>query len=202
MLQLIAFEYLSFTDENATAFMLSFWASMGTFLGGLIVVFVVGLLGADPKSKQTSKLMGILQALAAGVMIHMTCFHLIPESNAAIGARETMVYFFVGVVLFGLLETVIIPHGADDSHNHTLDNIEKVQEKSPSLKRGTSTRGKKKKVEIKHEHGGIKNISSSDADDLYRTSLITFIAMALHNIPEGISVYLTALSNPKLVNIY
>ena len=60
MLQLVAFEFLSITAENAQAFMLSFWASMGTFLGGILVVLVVGLLGADPKAKSTSKLMGIL----------------------------------------------------------------------------------------------------------------------------------------------
>ncbi|KAG5462030.1 MAG: Zinc/iron permease [Olpidium bornovanus] len=34
--------------------------------------------------------------------------------------------------------------------------------------------------------------------DLLRTSMITFAAMTLHNLPEGLSVYLSALANVKL----
>jgi zinc transporter, ZIP family len=155
--------------ENSAAFMLSFWASMGTFLGGVLVVALVGIMGADPNSSNTSKLMGVLQSLSGGVMMFMTCFHLIPESVELIGSKETMIYFFLGVFAFGILEKVILP--------------EHEEEKKPA---------KKKKV-------AVQGISSKDALKLYRTSLITFIAMALHNIPEGISVYLAALSNPKMV---
>ena len=177
---------------DSGAFLLSLWASMGTFFGGILVVFLIGILGADPKSPQTSHLMGILQSLSAGVMIHMTCFHLVPESNTSIGARETMIFFFLGVLAFGVLEFVIIPstgheHDDDDGHDHEG----KVKSKSPS-KRVTRSSAKKP------QEGNVANISKRDALDLYRTSLITFIAMALHNIPEGISVYLTALSNPKM----
>jgi ZIP family zinc transporter len=201
MLQLIAFEFLSITSENAQAFMLSFWASMGTFLGGLLVVLVVGLLGADPKASSTSRLMGILQSVAAGVMIHMTSFHLVPESTASIGARETMIFFFAGVVLFAFLELIVMPvaHNHDMEHHqhHHLDKTE-----TPVKAKGTrSTRSSSKKIQKEKDtslNQPVANISHTDAADLYRTSLITFIAMALHNIPEGISVYLTALSNPKL----
>jgi ZIP family zinc transporter len=168
--------------ENARAFSLSFWASMGTFLGGVLVVFLIGILGADPHSPRTSKLMGILQSLSGGVMIHMTAFHLIPESAESVGMKETMVYFFIGVILFGILEHLILP---DDGHE---------EESSPKKK----TRSKSKQKP--EEPQGIANISKKDAMELYRTSLITFIAMALHNIPEGISVYLASLSNPKMVN--
>jgi ZIP family zinc transporter len=165
---------------NQTAFMLSFWASMGTFLGGFLVVLIVGLLGADPAAKSTSKIMGVLQSLSGGVMIFMTCFHLIPESTESIGSRQTMIYFFIGVVAFAILEEIIIP-GVETDEAHEGKE---------------ATKGKKNK-----NSGGIKNVSRKDQLELYRTSLITFIAMALHNIPEGISVYLASLSNPKMVSI-
>ncbi|KAJ3372774.1 hypothetical protein HDU91_002134 [Kappamyces sp. JEL0680] len=35
-------------------------------------------------------------------------------------------------------------------------------------------------------------------DDVHRASFVTFVAMALHNIPEGLSVYLTAMTNPLM----
>lgn len=166
-----------YSQENNAAFLLSFWASMGTFLGGFLVVFIVNFFGADPNSKNTTKLMGILQALSGGVMIFMTCFHLIPESTELIGSKETMIYFFIGVIAFGVLEHVIIPEHSDDDHDE-----HEHKEKKP-----------RKSLKDKE-----KTVKEKDALELYRTSLITFIAMALHNIPEGISVYLAALSNPKM----
>lgn len=36
------------------------------------------------------------------------------------------------------------------------------------------------------------------AEQLMRTSLITFVAMALHNLPEGLGVYLSSLNSPKM----
>ena len=43
-----------------------------------------------------------------------------------------------------------------------------------------------------------KQKSSIEKDKLKRTSLITFLAMGLHNLPEGLGVYLSALSDTKL----
>jgi ZIP family zinc transporter len=157
---------------NTNAFMLSFWASMGTFLGGLLVLLLVGLLGADPGSRGTAKVMGILQAVSAGVMIFMTCFHLLPESTESVGSRQSMIYFFLGVIAFGVLEEFIIPHEAEQ-----------------------------KEVKKGKKSTGVRDINQKDQMELYRTSLITFIAMALHNIPEGISVYLASLSNQKMVRL-
>ncbi|KAI8899168.1 ZIP zinc transporter-domain-containing protein [Globomyces pollinis-pini] len=170
-------------EENFNAFMLSFWASMGTFVGGVLVVVIVGLLGADPTSSKTTHLMGVLQSLSGGVMIFMTCFHLIPESIEEIGSQETMVFFFLGVVAFGVLEGFIIPHDHDeDEHDHSHDK----------KKDSHNNKQKQSKTEIEEK------LAKKEAKELFRTSLITFIAMALHNIPEGISVYLAALSNPKM----
>jgi ZIP family zinc transporter len=156
-----------FSDEASNAaFLLSFWASMGTFLGGLLVVALVGILGADPAAKGTSKIMGVLQSFSGGVMIFMTCFHLIPESIELIGARESMIYFFFGVLLFGFLDQVIIPHDHDEHKQSQEPDKKKPKTKDSSEKQG--------------------EITQKDRFDLYRTGLITFIAMALHNIPVGL----------------
>jgi zinc transporter, ZIP family len=171
-------EFIKPTSQDAL--LLSFWASMGTFLGGLLVVLIVGLLGADPESKSTSKVMGVLQSVSAGVMIFMTCFHLLPESTESIGSKQTMIYFFLGVLSFGVLAEIIIP-GVDQQD-------QKKDKKEPTGKKRVAS--------------GIKNVGRSDQLELYRTSLITFIAMALHNIPEGISVYLASLSNQKMVVLF
>ncbi len=150
------------TEKNLQAFQVSFWASMGTFLGGILVVLVVKIMGTDPNSTKTTKLMGILQSVSAGVMVYMTCFHLIPESVEDLGQRETMLYFFAGIMIFAFLERFVIPH-----------------EHEPDHKKSKKSKNKEKA-------------------DLLRTSLITFVALALHNVPEGISVYLATLNNAKI----
>ncbi|KAJ3337637.1 hypothetical protein HDU91_001417, partial [Kappamyces sp. JEL0680] len=180
-------------NEHGAGFLLSFFASMGTFLGGILVVFLIGILGADPSSPSTSYIMGLLQSVSAGVMVHMTCFHLIPESNATIGTRETMTYFFIGVLLFGLLELIVMPGHSHEDHD---DHTHKDEPSTPRSPRKMQTR--KKSKNDGGRDGPVKNISKEEAAALYRTSLITFIAMTLHNIPEGISVYLASLSNPRM----
>jgi zinc transporter, ZIP family len=180
------------------AFSLSVWASMGTFLGGLVVIFLIGLLGADPNSSSTARLMGILQSISAGVMIHMTAFHLIPESIMTISSRETMIYFFAGILGFGVLEFLVIPLLVPHNHDH------EHKSPAPSTQTKPRTRSSPKKAENstkKQQEEGIKSISKQDAFELYKTSVITFIAMSLHNIPEGISVYLSALTNPAMVSV-
>jgi zinc transporter, ZIP family len=88
--------FLVIDSRHTTAFLLSFWASMGTFLGGIIVILVIKFFNANAKSQQTLRLMGAMQAFSAGVMLYITCFHLVPESVEAIGDTTTMAFFFVG----------------------------------------------------------------------------------------------------------
>ena len=79
----------SVDGAHLVAFWLAFIASMGTFLGGLLVILVTSLY-SDPKSLDTKLLMGVLQAFSAGVMLYITSFDLVPEAIQILGHRETM----------------------------------------------------------------------------------------------------------------
>ena len=89
-------------------------------------------------------------------------------------------YFFSGVVIFGFLEYFV-----PDDHDSDADEI-REQVQSPKLARSSKASPKK------------KSKSSLEKDQMKRTSLITFLAMGLHNLPEGLGVYLSALSDTKL----
>lgn len=85
---------LRITDESENghhivAFCLAFIASMGTFIGGLLVI-VVTTIYSEPKSFDINVLMGVLQAFSAGVMLYITSFDLIPESIEILSNIETM----------------------------------------------------------------------------------------------------------------
>ncbi|KAJ3204133.1 hypothetical protein HK099_001257 [Clydaea vesicula] len=199
-------------DEKLFAFLLAFIASMGTFVGGVLVCIFSFFNGLNSNS---NKLIGALQAGSGGVMLYMTFLDLVPEAIEKIGNKSTMTWFFVGVFLFGILENFIIP----EEHNHDHEGPEKIEEeksvnkfeeKLNSANNDESEKDpalKKRKKKIK-ESASVKTPSQNKVTDkrilskvekeLKRTSLITFMAMFLHNVPEGLGVYLATLANARL----
>ncbi|KAI8825304.1 ZIP zinc transporter-domain-containing protein [Fimicolochytrium jonesii] len=189
------------SDKYILAFTISLIASMGTFLGGIIVCVLAKATGADPRSKATAKLMGVLEAFSAGVMMYITCFDLIPEAVESIGSREAMFWFFGGVAVFGVLEEVIMPshdHDEEDGHDH---EHEKTVKGSPKGKKGgkNNVNSKGEKTDSSTTTTTAEPaLSAKERRDLLRSSLITFVALAMHNLPEGLGVYLAALSDLRL----
>ncbi|KAI8590303.1 hypothetical protein BDZ88DRAFT_415543 [Geranomyces variabilis] len=49
---------------------------------------------------------GTRQAFAAGVLLYISCFILAPVTNAALGARESMAWFFTSVLVLGFLDSL------------------------------------------------------------------------------------------------
>ncbi|KAJ8331010.1 hypothetical protein O5D80_001019 [Batrachochytrium dendrobatidis] len=203
-------QYLSFS--------LAFVASMGTFLGGLLVVLGVKLTNADPTSSSTKKLMGVLQSFSGGVMLYITCFDLIPEGIEVLGSQETMLWMFVGVLIFGLLEVLLLDHGHDEHDEHS-EHIEtdavfsdenlsdhaasprtkrKNAASTPTKKPVSSTRKRSASISKKVSVTSKSTISKKEKKELMRASFITFVALAMHNLPEGLGVYLSAMSDMRL----
>ncbi|ORY53054.1 Zip-domain-containing protein [Rhizoclosmatium globosum] len=187
------------SDQRVVAFALSVVASLGTFLGGLLTLVLVKWMGmtASSNSGVSGTLVGVLQAFSAGVMLYMTFMDLIPEATAALGARETMIYFFVGVAVFGVIEAVFLDdHGHDDGeadHDHTHDDKDHGHDDK------NDKNEKKEKKDKKKKESGVVDINSEKGQkQLMRTSLITFWALLLHNMPEGLGVYLSALTDVRL----
>ncbi|KAL2917341.1 hypothetical protein HK105_203005 [Polyrhizophydium stewartii] len=213
------------SSTQSMAFTLAFVASMGTFLGGLLVVAGVKLTRADPTSPRTKRLMGVLQSFSGGVMLYITCFDLVPEAIEVLGSQETMLWVFAGVLVFGLLEKLLDDghdhgdhdhghqHGGDEhehGHGHAAAAAASDDEPavsptaSPGTARKSPTRRRKQPqaaATAKRPASparGPKGVSEREKRDLMRTSLITFVALAMHNLPEGLGVYLSAMSDMRL----
>ncbi|KAJ3179393.1 hypothetical protein HDU87_003003 [Geranomyces variabilis] len=215
-------------DPHVLAFVMALVASMGTFIGGVVVVVLAKLTAADPNSPATAKLMGVLQAFSAGVMLYITCFDLIPEATEILGGRECMGWFFAGVLAFGILEEVILP----DEHGHDHDDDDAAggggggggggaaahRGNDDDDDAGAAASITAAGAEIPTHPGAVTDASSAtppppppppppvvvagpsakERRELLRSSFITFVALAMHNLPEGLGVYLSALSDIRL----
>jgi ZIP family zinc transporter len=179
-------DMLNISAEQFQAFQLSFYASMGTFAGGVLVVLLVLVFNHHPRSDSYRVLMGILQSFSAGVMLYITCFHLVPECVEDIG-KEAMLWVFVGILVFGLLEWIVDYTDASGENSNAVA--------SPSTRKRRSTRSKSTASPKKNSK------ADADARQLLRTSYITFVALFLHNLPEGLGVYLSSLSDQKMVRV-
>lgn len=93
-----------------------------------------------------------------------------------------MIWFFIGIFTFGLVEIFIIGH-EHDNDEEIFDIKEPSIQKTPSIQTNGLRNRKpaKKEVKTKHDNG----LSEQANKHLHRTSLITFMALFLHNIPEG-----------------
>jgi ZIP family zinc transporter len=95
-------------------------------------------------------------------MTSIVFFTLIPESIALTGMSFTLLWISLGIIIVMIL-------------NHVVDRLTGGEEPTIKLHRTTE--------ELHHESGIIGR-----QQDMLRSGILMFVAMALHNIPEGIVV--------------
>ena len=102
-----------------------------------------------------------LLSFAGGIMTSIVFFTLIPESVTLTGVMFTLLWIALGIVVIMLL-------------NRLVDLFTKGDEPTIQLHRTTE--------ELLHQQGVIKYHS------IQKSGILMFVAMALHNLPEGIVV--------------
>ncbi len=144
----------------------------GTGLGG-----VIGSLF----KKSSNRVISLLLSATSGVMIAIVCFELLQESvnagrgiAADAGVFVTAIAVFAGVFLVLFLNRIIdkstekqVEHTASDKHPLTHDDIDELNH-----------------VNHYNEHV----VQGSDKRDLWTAGVVIAFAIALHNIPEGMSI--------------
>lgn len=156
------------TEGLLFAFGITLLAGLSTGIGSLIALF----------AKNTNKrfLSGAL-GFSAGVMIYVSMVEiffkaqesLITDLGEKMGSFITVVSFFGGMFLIGLIDK-LIPSLESPSE---LDNVEDMIEND--------------KIKDKKEE-----------KRLLRMGLFTALAVAIHNFPEGFATLISALKDPAL----
>ena len=163
------------------AFLLTLFAGMSTGLGGIAVL----------KAKITNmKFLSGSLGFSAGVMIYVSFVeifdegtnHLISTMGDKNGQTISVVSFFAGVAIIGIIDKLI----PQESNPHEMVNIRELE---------TACRIDQDSEEC---IALTKMYKEKEDATLKRTGLFSALAIAIHNFPEGMATFISTLGNPQL----
>ncbi|MBR5300750.1 MAG: zinc transporter ZupT [Bacteroidales bacterium] len=153
-----------------SALIMTLIAGAATGIGGALVLF---------KKKISSDFLAGALGVSAGVMIFISMAEMFPESQDMIagtglthGKAFVLVAFFVGMGLITLIDFAIPEY--ENPHEAT----------------GLSLDSKTAAVGVLEQTGNEKA--------LHRLGLLSALAIAVHNFPEGIATFIGALNDPEM----
>ena len=154
-----------------SALLLTLIAGAATGIGGALVLF---------KKKLSSNVLAGALGLSAGVMIFISLAELFPESQAEIasigslkhGEALVLLAFFAGMGIITLIDFLIPEY------------------ENPHEAPGLSLDAKTAAVGVLEQTGNEKA--------LHRLGLMSALAIAIHNFPEGIATFIGALNDPQM----
>lgn len=146
-------------------------AGAATGIGGALVLF---------KKKLSSNFLAGALGLSAGVMIFISLAELFPEAQAEImatgsvahGEALVLIAFFVGMSIITLIDFLIPEY------------------ENPHEASGLSLGDKTAAVDILQ--------SSGSEEAMKRLGILSALAIAIHNFPEGIATFIGALNDPQM----
>lgn len=136
----------------------------------------IGSILAFFASRTNTKFLSFALGFSAGVMIYVSMIEiffkaqdaLVNELGSPKGNWVTVASFFGGMLLIALIDRLIPEH----NNPHELKKIEEMEKKP------------------------VKN--AVDDPELMKMGVFSALALAIHNIPEGIATFASALQNPTL----
>jgi len=164
------------------AFGLTAFAGLSTGLGALLAFCV----------KQTNtRFLSVSLGFSAGVMLYVSFVEILAKSREALsghwgenfGAWMTVVSFFGGIALIGLIDRLV----PKEDNPHELSNIAGVV---PCTAREGEDCPPPPELDASDE--------GRDAAKLHRMGMFTALAIAIHNFPEGLATFTATLTEPSL----
>ncbi|MFY0675005.1 MAG: zinc transporter ZupT [Bacteroidia bacterium] len=153
------------------AFSLSLLAGLSTGIGSVIAIF----------AKRTDKnWLSVSMGFSAGVMIYVSFVDIFPKAQEYLSAElgdingtwVTVAAFFGGMALIALIDK-LIPHHENPHEFAETDTTDELDHKK-------SVKGKSKEAA------------------LYKTGVLTALAIGIHNFPEGLATFAAAYQDLAL----
>lgn len=167
-------------EENLLlAFVVTLFAGLATGVGGLIAFFA---------KKTNTKFLSAALGFSAGVMIYVSFTEileksresLISELGESMGLWVSIVAFFGGMLIIALIDK-LVPSFENPHTMHSQSDIEELRLDSNAVDIGYDN---KERIE--------------DKAKLYRMGMMSALAIAIHNFPEGLATFTATLKDPSL----
>ncbi len=177
----------SFNDV-IIAFALTLFAGLSTGIGSAIAFFA---------KKTNTKFLSVSLGFSAGVMIYISFVEiffkareiLANEIGQQMGYLITIVAFFTGMILIAIIDK-LVPALANP---HELKKVEDIQpEDTLDLLHDDRS------MAIRNAQQQLKQGDQAKKNKLYRMGMMSAMAIAIHNFPEGLATFLTALQDINL----
>ena len=161
------------------AFLLTLFAGLSTGIGSALAFFT---------KKSNTKFLSLSLGFSAGVMIYISMVEiffksknsLVAELGLKAGSWVNVISFFGGMFLIALIDK-LIPSGENP---HEMHSIEEINEENPE--------------ESHHNEIRIKHEKAKASNSLLRMGVFTALAIAIHNFPEGLATFVSALQEPTI----
>ena len=152
------------------AFGLTLFAGLSTGIGGLAALLM---------KRTNTKALSLVLGFSAGVMLYVSFVEILDEarSHLTLGLGEvpglwvTAAAFFGGIFLIALIDK-FVPSFENPHEMHRVEEMEACE--VPQRRR------------------------KGEAHRLLRTGLMVAVAVTIHNLPEGLAVFASAVSQPRL----
>lgn len=154
-------------SELILPFLLTLMAGLSTGFGSLLAFFFQG---------DSKKFLSISLGFSAGVMIYVSMIEIFQKALSSLqgeygektGLGITTLGFFGGMFLIALIDHLI----PKEQNLHEYHSI-------PPISKDLST----------------ENEKTPEKEQLYRTGIFTALAIAIHNFPEGLATFVSALQD-------
>ena len=151
-----------------------------TALAGVVGTGLGGLIGAMLQ-KDSNRTVSLLLSFAGGVMLSVVCFDLVTEAiETEVGIFTVIASISIGVAVTYLLNWLIdrktnpeVPH-IDENHPKTADDLDKL---------------------IHSDHWNQHYTNKDNKFALFMAGIVMACAIALHNVPEGMTIGASYASN-------
>jgi len=153
---------------------------MATALAGVVGTGLGGLIGALLE-KDSNRTVSLLLSFAGGVMLSVVCLDLVVEAvETNVGIATVIAAIAAGVIIIYLLNHLIdmktnpeVPH-IDENHPKTADNLNEL---------------------IHSDHLEQHYARKDSKFSLFIAGIVMASAIALHNVPEGMTIGASYASN-------
>lgn len=161
-------------------FGLTMLAGLSTGIGSTLAFFT---------RRTNTKMLSSALGFSAGVMIYVSFINILPEArqiladefNAGVAYWYTILAFFGGIALVAIIDK-FVPSFGNPHELHLIEEISNgisAKTLDPRLDRGN----------WRHRH----RLGRSDCQRLYRMGILTAVAIAIHNLPEGLVTYMATI---------